>query len=210
MALTKTTTTAAVKASDLTIAVASTAVGFPAVGVIVNTPAQMVMIDEEIMFLVQVLGPGLIQVRNRGSDGGLADTHDTGSSVVTSAAISDFPASAPTQSTIRAQFAPDIDSYGASGAITVPTQDTKVVLTAGSALAMTLAAPSLAANGTELVVTSQSAFAHVVTATSLYDTGAAGSPFTTATFTAQPGASMWLVAQNGLWNVVNSANVTFS
>jgi len=210
MALTKTTLTAPITPSQLVFGVSSTAAGFPPVGQIVNTPLQMIQIDDEFMFLVQVVSPNVIQVRNRGSDGGIADSHDINAVVITSASVGDFPAPAPTQSTVRPAFAPDLDGYGQSGAIQVPTQDTKAFLTGPTAQAMTLGAPSLSSNGVEMVITSQSAAAHTVVATALYDTGAAGSPFTTATFAAQPGASMWLVAQNGLWNVVNSVGVTFS
>jgi hypothetical protein len=210
MALTRVTLTSAIKASDLTIPVSSTSTGFPPVGQIVNTPLQMVQIDDEFMFLVQVLAPGVLQVRMRGADGTFADSHDVNASVITSAVVTDFPAPTVGQSTIRPAFAPDLEAYGQSGVIVVPTQDTKAFLSGTSAQAMTLGAPSLSSNGTELVVTSQGAFAHTIVATSLFDTGIGGSPFSTATFAAQPGATVWLVAQNGLWNVANSNGVTFT
>jgi hypothetical protein len=210
MSLVKTTLTAAITPGQLVFGVASTATGFPTVGTIVNTPVQVIQIDDEYMFLVQVLSPGVIQVRSRGADGGVADSHDVNATVITSSVPTDFPATAPGQSTVRPQFAPDLESYGQSGAIAVPIQDTKAFLTGSVAQAMTLGAPSLASNGTELVITSQTGFAHTVVATALFDTGVSGSPFTTATFVAQPGATMWLVAQNGLWNVVNSTGVSFT
>lgn len=209
MALVKTTLTAPITGSQVLFGVASTA-GFPAVGTIVNTPVQMIQIDDEFMFLVQVTAPNTILVRGRGSDGTTGDPHDINAVVITSAVPNDFTAPAPGQSTQRPPFAPDLESYGQSAAIAVPIQDTKAFLTGSVAQAMTLGAPSLSSNGMEFVITSQTAFAHTIVATALFDTGVAGSPFTTATFAAQPGATMWLLAQNGLWNVANSNGVTFS
>ncbi len=210
MALTRVQLTAPIKASDVIFGVTSTSTGFPPVGQIVNTPAQLIQIDDEFMFLVQVLAPGLLSVRSRGSDGTVADSHDINASVITSPTVADFPAPTVGQSTIRPAFAPDLEAYGASGIIAVPVQDTKAFLAGTSALAMTLGAPSLSSNGTELVITSQGAFAHTIVATSLFDTGVAGSPYSTATFVSQPGATLWLVAQNGLWNVANSNGISFT
>jgi hypothetical protein len=48
------------------------------------------------------------------------------------------------------------------------------------------------------------AAAHAITTVSLFDTGVAGSPFNTATFPAVVGATLFLEAQNGLWNVVST------
>ncbi len=213
MALARTTLTAAITSSQLTFGVVSTSVaGFPPVGA---TPLtyQPLVIDDETMFLVNVPALNTITVRMRGSDGTEATAHDLGSSVITSASPSDFPALQPGMVNLRSPSAPDIVTYGQSGAITVPIEPITIAfLAATSAGAYTLGAPSLALNGMMLEITSQSAFAHVVTATALYMTGAASSPFTTATFPAIAGASMSLIAQNGLWNVVNASitAVTFT
>ncbi len=206
MALVRTTLTAAITSSQLTFGVASTASqAFPGVGA---TPLtyQPLVIDDEVMFLVSCPAINTITVRMRGSDGTEATPHDLGSSVVTTATPIDFPLLQPGMQVLRAVSAPDIVTYGQSGAITVPIEPITIAfLAATSAGAYTLGAPSLALNGMMLEITSQSAFAHVVTATGLFATGAALSPFTTATFPAIAGASMSLLAQNGVWNVVNAS-----
>ncbi len=206
MALARTTLSAAITANQLTFGVVSTAVGgFPPVGA-APLSYQPLVIDDEVMFLVSVPATNVVTVRMRGSDGTEATVHDLGSSVVTSATPIDFPLLQPGMITLRAPSDPDIVTYGQSGAILVPIEAITIAFLAGSAaLAMTLGAPSLALNGIVLKVSSQSAFAHVVTATGLYDTGGSASPYTTATFPAFAGASMELIAQNGLWNVNNSS-----
>lgn len=201
MPLSKTTLTAAIKAGDLTWSVASVA-GFPVVGTV--AASQPVMVDDEVAFCVGVPNVNQIIVRSRGSDGSIADAHDIGAVVITSALPSDFPTTAPGAFVTRPPAMPDVDFYGQNGAIAVPVQDTKAYLGGTAALAMTLGAPGLANNGMELIITSQTAFAHVITTVSLLNTGVAGSPFNTATFPAAIGASLFLVAQNGLWNVITA------
>ncbi len=86
-----------------------------------------------------------------------------------------------------------------------------VVLTKGSAAAMTLAAPTTAQLGTRLTITSGSAFAHVVTATGLIDDGVTGGSKSTMTFAAFVGASITLVAvQVGKWMVESKNGVTIT
>ncbi len=204
MALVKTTLTAGIKASDLLWTVANTTVGFPPVGTVLSGSGQPIMVDEEVAFLVQVPVAGQLLVRSRGSDGTLADAHDIGAAVITSSLPSDFPAVAPGAFVTRPPAVPDVDFYGQDGAISIPIQDTKAAIGKATAAALTLGAPSLAGNGMEFVITSQTAAAHVITTVSLLATGAAGSPFNTVTFPAQIGATIYLVAQNGLWNVVST------
>ena len=108
----------------------------------------------------------------------------------------------------------------AAGALTV---DVGVnVVTAGSALALTLAAPTAGAQApanafprtsygqdcSVLVVASTTAYAHTVTATGLLQTGSAS--VNVATFAAQAGCSLTLMAYNGKWVVLSSNGVTFS
>ena len=94
----------------------------------------------------------------------------------------------------------------ASGAITIASGYD--VITAGSAAALTLAAPTAAQAGTELIITSRTAFAHTITATGLFNTGAAA--VNLATFAAFAGAGVRLVADNLKWKVISSVGVTFS
>ena len=98
---------------------------------------------------------------------------------------------------------------GASGAIP-PHISSTYVITNGSALAaLTLAAPTATVDdGTVITVTSNTAFAHTITATGLLQTGAA--TVNVATFAAHPGASVTLMAYQGLWNVISQNAITFS
>ena len=212
MALTRTFLTTPITASQLTFPVASTASqAFPAVGA-PPVGYQPFLVDDEMMFLVSCPALNVVTVRSRGSDGTEAAPHDIGSSVVTSATPIDFPALQPGASTLQPVWASDRVTYGQDGVIAVPVEGfTNAFLAKATAGAFTLGAPSLALNGIMLTITSQSAAAHTVTvpgataSTGLYNTGAAGGPFTVATFNAFVGASMTLMASNGAWNVINAS-----
>ncbi len=83
------------------------------------------------------------------------------------------------------------------------------VITKGSAAALTLAAPTPTTDdGVQIVITSASAFAHTVTATNLFNSGAAANDL--ATNDPFAGASMILVAEQGLWNVISKNAVTIT
>lgn len=212
MALTRTTLTQAITASQLTFGVTSTASqNFPAVGSPPLTYQPMV-VDDEVMFLVSCPAINTVTVRMRGSDGTDAVPHDIGSSVVTSASPQDFPSIQPGALTLRPSWAPDEVTYGQDGAIAVPTEaQSTIFLAKATAGAYTLGAPSVALNGMLVTITSQSAAAHTITtpgataSTGLFFTGGAGAPFTVATFPAQISASLEMVAQNGAWNIINSS-----
>ena len=94
------------------------------------------------------------------------------------------------------------------GAITVASGE--VVITKGSAAALTLAAPTTAMNYQRLVISSSTAFAHVVTATDLLEDGVTGGAKDTATFGAFAGASLELMAYGGKWLVLNKNVVTIA
>lgn len=82
-------------------------------------------------------------------------------------------------------------------------------VTAGSAQALTLAAPvATTEDGNRITVRSTSAFAHTITATGLLQTGSAN--VNVATFAAFAGAGLTLEAFNGKWMVVDSVGVTFT
>lgn len=101
-----------------------------------------------------------------------------------------------------------IITLGASGAITPSLPATYVITKAGVA-AMTLAAPTAGTDdGKIIVVTSDTANAHTITATGLLDTGSAS--VNVATFAAQKGAGVTLMAYNGRWKVLGSVGITFS
>lgn len=99
-------------------------------------------------------------------------------------------------------------AYSASGII--PTGAGVAVITKATAAAMTLGAPTVAQDGDLLIITSETAAAHTVTATTLLANGLSGTPWTTATFAAQIGATLTLMAANGLWNVIAQPGVTIT
>lgn len=102
-----------------------------------------------------------------------------------------------------------IQTITGDGAITIT--DGSVVMTKGSAAAVTLAAPTAAQLGTEMDIYAGSAFAHVVTATGLVDDGVTGGSKTTLTFGAFVGASITLKSvQSGKWAVKAKNVVTIT
>jgi hypothetical protein len=207
MALTTTSLAVACGASDTMLAITSTSSGFPAVGTVAEN--QLMTIDGESMFVTGVPSAGYVIVRGRGSDGTAAVAHDILAPVNTSSNVADFPAVAVGATTLRPLQTDDMVTVGQNGAIAVPLKNTTVLLTKGSALSSTtLAAPSKAQNGLKLTITSQTAYAHVITATTLLADAVSGSPHTTATYAAYIGASITLVADNGLWNIVAAVGVT--
>lgn len=96
----------------------------------------------------------------------------------------------------------------ASGAIPPHSGHTYVVTKAGIA-ALTLAAPTAGVDdGIEITITSNTAYAHTLTATGLLGTGTAS--VNVATFAAQLGAGLTLMAYGGKWLVQASVGITFS
>lgn len=195
MALTGTTLTAAVAASDLTIPLTSTT-GF--------LPGQPVRFDSEYCYVVSVPSTTSIVVRSRGAEGTTAAAHSVLTNVV-SGLVSDFPvipAGHVGQGT-QATSEDDIQTIGANTAvIAVPTRNTTYIINKATALgSTTLAAPSLAQNGLKLTFISTTAAAHVITGTTLFNNGITGVPWTTVTFAAFAGAGFTATAVNGLWDV---------
>lgn len=95
----------------------------------------------------------------------------------------------------------------ASGAVPVAAGEN--VITDAGAAALTLAAPVVGTqDGLMLNIESATAFAHTLTATGLLQTGTAS--VNVATFAAQPGAGLMLMAYNGKWIVKASVGITFS
>lgn len=210
MALTQTNLTAAITASQLRFGVASTATGFPPVGTQNPTPPQLIQIDSELMWLAGVPATNTIDVRMRGTEGTYAIAHDTLAAVLTSPQPNDFGAIPPGQAGIIDPDEDQIATIGQDGAIPIPSKNTIYNINKATAAALTLAAPTPAMNGLRVTLTSQTAVAHIVTATALLAGGVTGSPLTTATFGAFKGASVALVAENGLWNVLGLQGVALS
>jgi len=83
------------------------------------------------------------------------------------------------------------------------------VITKAGVLADTLAAPTATTDdGKVILVTSNTANAHTITATGLLQTGSAS--VNVATFAANAGAGLTLMAYQGKWNVLGSVGITFS
>ena len=97
---------------------------------------------------------------------------------------------------------------GTADAISPHTPHTYVVTKAGVD-AMTLAAPTATTDdGLVIAITSSTANAHTLTATGLLQTGTAS--VNLATFAAQKGAGLTLMAYQGKWQVMSSVGITFS
>lgn len=95
-----------------------------------------------------------------------------------------------------------------NGAIN-PNTAANYVITKAGVLADTLAAPTATTDdGKVILVTSNTANAHTITATGLLQTGSAS--VNVATFAAQAGAGVTLMAYQGKWNVLGSVGITFS
>jgi len=101
----------------------------------------------------------------------------------------------------------DFNVLSASGAIPVNVPGRYLITKAGVA-ALTLAAPATADDGMRLQIISNTANAHTITATGLYQDGAGH--VNLATFAAQIGASLTLMALGGKWFVLGTQGVTMS
>lgn len=114
---------------------------------------------------------------------------------------------------LKANFADERDisnvvvAASADGAITI--QNSTVIITKGSACALTLAAPSTAQDGTRITVIASTAHAHTVTVATagFNDLGASGD---VATFGGAKGDGMEVVAYNGDWYTVARTNITLA
>ena len=211
MALTRTSTSAAITASQTqNLGITSTSTGFPAVGVIASPP-QVMQIDNEKMLIQVVPVANTVNVMQRGYNGTIAVAHDILAPVATSSSVADFQTDPWGAVDTRMPYLDDLVTVGQNGAIAVPIKNTTVVLTKATALSSTtLAAPAKDQDGIRLVITSATAAAHVITAVGLLADAVSGSPHGTATYAAFIGASLTLEACNSLWNVISSVGVTIT
>ena len=104
-----------------------------------------------------------------------------------------------------------IEAAAADGAITIPDADGEktVVITKGSAAALTLGLPTSTQNGAKIHFVSATAFAHTVTRATegFNDLGASGD---VATFAAAKGNGFTVVAYEGDWFVLSNIGVTIA
>jgi hypothetical protein len=97
----------------------------------------------------------------------------------------------------------------ASGAVGPHAPGATYLITKAGVAALTLAAPTVGVDDfTVINLISTTAYAHTLTATGLLQTGSAS--VNVATFAAHAGASIRLMAYNGLWYVLAQNTITFS
>ncbi len=197
MALTRTTISAAVSADALIIPVTS-ATGFAA--------GNFLRVDNEFMQVVSVSGTN-IAVRSRGDFGSAAVAHNILAPATTglTSDLPDFPVGQVAQVDPNGQT---IVAASVDGALSIPNQNTLVLVQKAGVCAMTLAGPTAAQDGLVLTILSATANAHTVTYTAGFYGDTTSSDV--ATFAAKVGASMTIQAQGGKWGVVSLANVTLA
>lgn len=96
----------------------------------------------------------------------------------------------------------------AAGAIAI--EDGVKVITASSAIALTLAAPTTAQNGTIITIMSSTAYAHTITFTGGTLVNGTTGTHTTGTCAAYVGATLRVIAYNGQWYQSGISGVTIS
>lgn len=211
MAFTQTNLTADLGANDVTMVVASGTTGFPAAGA---GPASnyRVKIDNEEMRAISQPVAGTIKIAMRGDNGTAAAAHDNLAKVIVTAAPGDFPNPSPGNQVDMPPGLPIQQTIGESITFTSAqvaawgNQPRVFAITKDGVAAIVLPAPSKAQDGLTTVWTSLTAQAHTLTATGLLADGATGSPEDLATWDPYIGATITLQAQNGLWNVIGTAN----
>ncbi len=152
-------------------------------------------VDGERMMVGDASQSPILQV-TRGAQGTRASAHNKLAPVVYGLS-SDYTGSASaTEATSAPQY-----SYGVNGAITIPVVDQTVYFTKAGVLAMTLADPAKDQTNTVIFV-GLTANAHTIT----YATGFYGGTGTIATWPGTIGAVFTIVAKNGVWNAVATAD----
>jgi hypothetical protein len=216
MAITQTALAADLTATAKTMTVSS-GTGFPTSGGPPVSPGYVVRIDREYMLAVQQPTAGVIKIAQRGYNGTFAESHDTLAKVEVSSVATDFAGPSPGNVVDLPPYQPLMQTLGEDYTFTsteiaaLGNQPKTYAILKGSAIAITLVAPSKAQDGLVLTFTSLTAFLHVITATALLANGGTGSPYTTATGAhTKVGATLVLQAQNGLWNVVSASNFTIT
>lgn len=114
-----------------------------------------------------------------------------------------------TTDAIQKLLAAALVALAASGAIDPHSANRYVITKTGTLAALTLAAPTAGADdGLKIEITSTTAFAHTLTATGLFIDGAGH--VNTATWSANAGGTIRLMAYQGKWYVQDLQAVTMS
>ena len=199
MAFTATTLSGAVAQNDTTVLIAS---------ITSLVVGNYMKIDNEMMLVTAVPTAATLPVNVRRGYAGTAQiAHASSAPVIfgsgpTNLTVGDWPQAqagsfgGTSQQYVRTRY---ITNYSAAGAITLPAvgTDGMAILDGTVALAMTLANPTLGADGDRLTVVSNGKAAHTVTVTSGFGNNGAGG--TVATFRATQSQALDLVAANGFW-----------
>ncbi len=216
MAITQTALSADLSTTGLVMSVAS-GTGFPIAGGTTPQSSYVVRIDKEFMLAVLQPVSGMITLAQRGYNGTAAAAHDILAKVEVSSAPSDYADPSPGNSVSLPPYLPSMQTIGEDRTFTATetaawgNQPQNFAITKASAVALVFVAPSKAQDGLIVTVTSLTDAIHVITATSLLATAGASSPYTTATWAnAKAGGGIVLQAQNGLWNVLSTTNVTIT
>ena len=206
MAITATALVSDLSATGLTMTVSS-GTGFPTAGATLPSQNYVCRIDKEMFLAITQPAAGIIKIAQRGYNGTFAAAHDLLAKVEVGLP-SDYAAPSPGTTTNLPPYLPNQQTLGESITWTADqvaawgNQPQIFAMTKASALAIVLPAPSKAQDGLTLQFTNLTAVAHVITATGLLEDGVTGGGKNTATFGAFVGASLTLMAQNGLWNVM--------
>src|SRR5688572_22107261 len=141
-ALTNTTLAADLGANDTIVKLTSTT-GYPAAGNIVGNNNNLMQIDGEFMYFVELIASGTVRVRSRGANNTVAVAHDV-LAPVSMGPPSDFASMPNGAVSARPVWADETYSYGEDGAITIPSRNATIRITKAGVCALTLAAPTLA------------------------------------------------------------------
>jgi hypothetical protein len=192
MALTNTTNSAAIAAGDLTITVAS-ATDFAA--------NKLVKVGQEFMLIRKDYVSGTAIPVHRAQMGTANVAHGITSNVQVGTG-EDFASSAA-QGPNAYPFTRvrQMKSYGASGAITLPTpgNDMVAILNGTSVLSMTIADPTKDQDGDMLIVLGNGIAAHILTYTAGFGRPTTPTSYDVTTFDAAGQGSVMLIACNGTW-----------
>lgn len=203
MAFTLTTLSAAVGINDTTVLLASLT-GLSA--------GNLIGIDGEILKVLSVPSAATVPVPVlRGQEGSAQATHQLSAQVKIGATASNLTPGdwtqaapgAPSLAVLPGAFPREIRSYSAAGAITLPRigADMVAIINGAVALAMTLANPSTAQDGSRLTVCGNGKAAHTLTYSA--GLGNVGGTADVITFKADQSQSVDLIACGGFWTNTN-------
>lgn len=222
MALTATTLSAACGASDLLLAITSTASGFPAVGTY-SALKQQLRIDGEDMLIEVVPSSGFVKVMQRGYNGTMARAHEALSVVVTSSDPQDFLSPASGADTNKPPYVDNIITLGVDTTFTAtgtlatattqpyPLKNTTYYLNKAGVCAVALIAtgattpaPSAASSGVKMTFVALTANAHTVT----YGPGFNGNTTTSDVATSNGLVGATLELQIGPTGLITATNAS--